>query len=60
MPEIRYYRGKVKISILKIKGGKALIKYLESGIVGMKGLRKFVLTGDMDITLTRHCWRNKK
>ena len=60
MTDIRYYRGKVKMQIIKIAGKKAIVKYLEPGIVGPKAMRKFVLTGDVDTTLIRHCWRNRK
>lgn len=58
--DIRYYRGLVKMEIVKIMEKKALVKYLESGIVGFKDLKKFVLPGDVDITFIRHCWRNRK
>ena len=60
MIDIRYYRGKVKMMIIKITEKKALVKYLEPGIVGPKDMQKFVMPGDVDSTLIRHCWRYKK
>lgn len=59
--EIRYYRGKIKCQLILMAGKvkKALIKYLEFGIVGPKDLQKMVVPDMTDITLSRHCWRKK-
>ncbi len=58
--DIRYWRGSHVIKILFHDGKKALIEHLEKGKVGTRQLGfKEVEKGDKDITLIRHCWRNK-
>ena len=59
--DVRYWRGKTKCFIIEKHGKKAIIEYLENGLVGNnREGKKFVLIGDRDITLIRHCWRNEK
>ena len=59
-PDIRYYRGVIKCELMEKFGRKAQIRYMESGEVGPKGLKKIVYPGEIDITLIRFCWRKKK
>ena len=58
--EIRYYRGKVKCNLMVRAHRKAIIQYLENGIVGPKWSQKEVTPKDMDIVLIRHCYRERK
>ena len=59
-PDIRYYRGIIKCELMEKFGRKARIRYMESGEVGPKGLKKMVRPGYYDITLIRFCWRKRK
>lgn len=54
---MRFYRGKIPMKILFRGGKKALVEYVEDGVVGPKDLSKTVKKGDRDIVLIRHCWR---
>lgn len=58
--ETRFYRGYVKCNLMVRARKKAIIQYLENGIVGPKKLHKRVRFGDIDIVLIRHCYKERK
>lgn len=58
--DIRYYKGIIECEIVGGMHNKALIRYRESGIVGMKDLRKTVFPGELDIVPIRLCWRKER
>jgi len=58
---MRYYRGVIPTIIIKQGDKKALVMYLGYGRVGSKQLGfKNVKPFDVDVTLIRFCYRNRK
>ena len=58
---MRYYKGMIKCELIELLGKKAIIQYLEGGLVGNKKCGfKPVSQGMRDITLIRLVWKNKK
>ena len=61
MIDIRYYKGELKVKILNKAYRKAIIEYLEPGLVGNQKIGyKRVNKGHRDIVPIRMCWRNRK
>jgi len=58
---IRYYMGRHEVKILLLANKKVLIEHQEKGFVGNKEIGyKSVNRGDLDISLIRFCYKNKK
>lgn len=61
MIDIRYYMGKLKCKIVAKSKKKALVEWLEVGVIGntTEG-HKRTLIGFRDIVPIRMCWRKRK